>query len=425
MEKSAPPQRQICSTKEQAHLGFVSILQRAPLRLYERLLRFAGIAPRRHNEGLAKVTPVPAAELWSSFRPSDNGGPYQRSSETLIVGSAADRDQINTAAGLTVEPPPFGVAEIDHAIIGGEGIIWKKTSRGVFAVSETLIGAVTKRSILPLERSADNDLYVDENVCRRKLPPQHIYAFIRQVRDNNYGHWLIEGLPKIDVLAEHFDLKSLKFIVTRHFRTRQSGPMRKIYFESLAASGIAREQIVEVTREAIEVERLLYPLPLAAHPWIKAPRAIRFLEKLRDKIAAGSQGPKRIYASRAHAPKRHLLNEAEILRILKDFDVAVVHPERHTFADQVRLFANAELVIGNYGANLTNAVFAPRGVTIFAVTSEFMNDDFFWDLANLKSARYFLLYGKAADPNPNPSSDFVIDPGEFRALLEQRVLKER
>ena len=372
-----------------------------------------------------KVTPVPVTEICSSIRPSDNGGSYQRSCETLIVGLAADRDQIGNAIGLTVEPPPFGVAEIDHAIIGGEGIIWKKTPRGVFAVSEALVGAVTKRSILPLQPSADNELYVDESIRRRKLPPRYTYAFIRQIRDNNYGHWLVEGLPKIDVLAEHFDLKSLKFIVTRHFRTRQSGPMRKIYFESLAASGVAPEQIVEVTREAIEVERLLYPLPLAAHPWVKAPRAIRFLEKLRDKIAAGSQGPKRIYVSRAHAPKRHLLNEAEILPVLQDFDVAVVHPERHTFADQVRLFANAELVIGNYGANLTNAVFAPRGVTMFAVTSEFMNDDFFWDLANLKSGRYFSLHGKAADPNPNPSSDFVIDPGEFHALLEQRVLKER
>jgi hypothetical protein len=423
LEKSAPPQHQSSSTKEEA--PFVSGPKRVLPRLFESLLRFAKIAPQRGSENLIKVAPVPVAELQSSFRPSDNGGSYQRSSETLILGSAADRDQIGKAAGLMVEPPPFGVAEIDHAIIGGEGIIWKKTSRGVFAVSETLIGAVTKRSILPLQRSADNDLYVDANICRRKLPPRYTYAFVRQVQDNNYGHWLVEGLPKIDVLAEHFDLKSLKFIVTRHFRTRQSGPMRKIYFESLAASGVAPEQIVEVTREAIEVERLLYPLPLTVHPWVKAPRAIRFLEKLRDKIAAGSQGPRRIYVSRAHAPKRHLLNEAEILRVLKDFDVTIVHPERHGFADQVRLFASAELVIGNYGANLTNAVFAPRGVTIFAVTTEFMNDDFFWDLANLKSGRYFSLHGKAADPNPTASSDFVIDPGEFRVLLEKQVLNER
>jgi len=200
--------------------------------------------------------------------------------------------------------------------------------------------------------------------------------------------------------------------------------MRKIYADSLAAFGIESHQILIMACEATEVERLIYPLPLAVHPLVKAPRAIRILEGLRDKIAIGQRGPQRIYVSRAHAPKRHLLNEAEILPILRDFGVSVVYPERHSFVDQVRLFANAELVIGNCGANLTNAVFSPRGVKIFTIASEAMSDDFFWDLANLKSGKYFSLHGKAAGPNPNMNSDFSIDPGEFRVLLEKRVLKD-
>lgn len=389
------------------HIAFLGVLQRVLLRLFERPLRLAKITPRRARDDLIRVTPVPVAELSSSFPQSDNGGSYQRSSETLIVGPARNRDQIKNAASLIVEPPPLGVAQINHAIVCGEGIIWTKTSRDVVAVSETLTGALTERSILPLQRSADDALYVDKNICRRKLSTQHTYAFLRQVRDNNYGHWIIEGLPKVGILAEHFDLKSLKFIVTRHGVMRQSAPMRKIYRDSLAAFGIESHQIVPMAREAVEVERLLYPLPLTVHPWVKAPRAIRILEELRDKIAIGQQrGPRRIYVSRASAPKRHLLNEAEILPVLRDFDVLVVYPERYSFVEQVRLFADAELVIGNSGANLTNAVFSPRGVRIFAITSEAMSDDFFWDLANLKSGKYFSLHGKAACPSPNMNSDF-------------------
>lgn len=392
--------------------------QRVLFRLFESLLRLAKILPRRARADLTEVTPVPAAELWSSFRPANNGGPYRRSSETVINGPARNCDEIGAAGGQIVEPPPFGVAEIDDAIVCGEGIIWKKTSRGVFAVGETLTGAVTERSILPLRRSADA-LFVDQNICRRKLSTRLVYAFLRQVSDNNYGHWIIEGLPKVAILAEHFDIKSLKFIVTRHGPTRQSAPMRKIYINSLAAFGIGRDQILPMAREAVEVERLLYPLPLTVHPWVKAPRIIQILEGLRDRIAIGRRGPRRIYVSRAYAPKRHLLNEAEILPALKDFDVSVVHPQRHSFADQVRLFANAELVIGDYGANLANAVFSPRGVNIFAIASETMSDDFFWDLANLKSGKYFSLHGKAVGSDPNMNSDFRIDPGEFRVLLEK------
>ncbi len=390
-------------------------------RLKSYLLRLFGASGGQALDRLAEVVPVPITELAASILPCDNGGPYERDCETHILGSDAVRAVIADAPKL-VEPLPYGIAQIDHAIVCGEGIIWKKTPDGLRAVKETLIGAQTPRSVLPLVHGADDALYADANIRPRKLPPRNTYAFIRQVRDNNYGHWLIEGLPKIDLLAEHFDLSDLKFIVTRHYITRQSGPMRKIYFDSLAAAGIGPQQIVEVTREAVEVERLLYPRPLTIHSLVKAPRPIRFLEKLRDKIAAGSRGPRRIYVSRAGAAKRRLLNETQILRILKDLDVTVVHPERHAFAEQVGLFANAELVIGNYGANLTNVVFSPRGVTLFAITSEAMLDDFFWDLANLKGGRYFSLHGKAASQTPDQNSDFYVDADELHAVLKERVL---
>lgn len=372
-----------------------------------------------------KVIPVPVRELTSSFWQSVNGGSYDRSNETLIVGSAIFHNQICNAPKLMVEPPPFGVVSIDNAMVCGEGIIWKKTSNGVYAASETLTQAHSRRSILPLTRSENNTLYIKANICPRRLSTEYTYAFLRQVCDNNYGHWITEALPKVAILADHFDIKSLRFIVTKHVITRQSGPMRKIYLDSLATLGIEAHQIVPMARKAVEVERLLYPLPLAAHPWVKAPRTIQILEKLRDKIAIGHQGPRRIYVSRALARTRRLLNEEEILHVLKDFDVSVVYPERLSFVDQVRLFADAELVIGNCGANLTNAVFSPRGVKIFAVTSETMEDDFFWDLANLKSGKYFSLHGKAACSNPDKNSDFFIDSGEFRTLLQERVLKNQ
>jgi hypothetical protein len=411
---------------------FVSLARKKLFGLFDRLRRIDVFAlwpshsrPRHNGGNLTKVTPVPVAELWSAFLPSDNGGAYDRTSETLIIGPPCVRDPIDNAPKAMIAPPPFGVACIDDAIVCGEGIIWKKTSSGADAAAETLINAVTPRSILPLTRSAEGLLHVDETICLRRLSTKHTYAFLRQISDNNYGHWITEGLPKVAVLADHFDIKSLKFIVTRHFATRQSGPMRKIYLDSLAMLGIERHQIVPLTRAAVEVEHLLYPLPLTVHPWVKAPRSIQILEGLRDKIAIGQKGPRRIYVSRAGARKRRLLNEAEIVQVLRDFEVAVIYPERHSFIEQVRLFADAELIIGNYGANLTNLVFAPRGVKIFALTSETISDDFFWDLANLKSGKYFSLHGKAACASPDMNSDFFIDVREFRALLEEQVLKDR
>lgn len=371
----------------------------------------------------AQVATLPVAQLASRVLPSPNGGPYQRANERLIVGADWICASIETAAQAIVEPPPCGIAVIEDATVCGEGIVCKKTPQGIFAAAESLALAATPRSILPLRRSADGSLSVDGRFGRNRLPEGPTYAFLRQVSDNNYGHWLIESLPKIGILADHFDLARLTFIITRHRVTRKAYPMRKIYYDTLAGFGIAPEQIVESDREAISVPRLLYPLPMTQHPWVKAPRAIAILEALRDRLAPAAHGPRRLYVSRAHAPKRHLVNEAEIVAILKDHDVTVVYPERLSFVEQVRLFANAELVMGNYGANLTNAVFAPRGVTLFAITAPGMSDDFFWDLANLKGGRYFSLHGEPAGADAGMNANFRIDPAQFLQILEERVLR--
>jgi capsular polysaccharide biosynthesis protein len=365
------------------------------------------------------VTPIAAAELATVFYPSDNGGVYQRRCKCVIAGAWPKESTVETQQpGI---PLHFGIAVIDNAIICGEGVVWKKTANGPRVVEESLATATSARAILPLTRSDDKILRVDPDVRVRKLPSGQPYALLRQPWDNNYGHWIIESLPKVAILAEHYDVTKLKYVITRHSLLPPASRMRKVCADSLAVYGIRPDQIVEVGREALEVDELLYCLPLTTHPWTKAARTIRILEDLRDKFANGQKGPRRVYSSRSTAGRRRLLNEPDILRVLEDFDVTIVDPGVMSFADQVRAFADAELVIGNFGANITNTVFAPRGVTLFAVTSHLMGENFFWDLANLKDGKYFSLHGQGVTADLN--TDFVIDPDEFRAFLKDEVLR--
>jgi len=371
---------------------------------------------------MAQVKPVPVAELASSIKVSDNGGSYDRLGETIILNSDWAQKHLSSEKKTGIEPPPFGVATIEDAIVCGEGVILKLISGVLCVAAETVHDDSSPRSILPLTRDESGALHMRLDLKPRRLDRNHIYVFLRQLTDNNYGHWITEVLPKVAIVADHFDITRLKFIVTRHIFLRPSWPMRQIYFDSLAALGVKRHQIVPMAREATEVGELLFPLPMALHPLAKAPRTIEILEGIRNRLVTRNEAPRRLYVSRARARTRRLLNEAEILDILRDFGVTTVYPERLSFAEQVRLFAQAELVIGNCGANLTNAVFSPRGVKIFALTTEVMKDDFFWDLANLKAGKYFSLHGKAAVQNPGIGSDFEIDPVQFRDFLEERVL---
>ena len=51
------------------------------------------------------------------------------------------------------------------------------------------------------------------------------------------------------------------------------------------------------------------------------------------------------------------------------------------------------------------------------MTTEFMQDDFFWDLIDHKDGRYISLHGTAAGANADCNADFSVDIGRFEKLL--------
>jgi capsular polysaccharide biosynthesis protein len=151
---------------------------------------------------------------------------------------------------------------------------------------------------------------------------------------------------------------------------------------------------------------------------VKSPNAIAVLESLTDRIGAARDGPKRLYVTRNAGNTRRLTNEDAVVDVLRPLGFVVVDPGRLSFAEQIQLFAGAERIVGNCGGGLTNLVFAPRGVRVFALTSPFMPDDFYWDLTELKQGRFFSLHGASLDVARGPKSDFSIDLAAFKEMLD-------
>ncbi len=82
---------------------------------------------------------------------------------------------------------------------------------------------------------------------------------------------------------------------------------------------------------------------------------------------SGSQigGKQRLYIARGAAPRRRVLNEAAVEHLLKGHGFVAVNPGALSLVEQVKLFADAEIVAGPHGAGLTNAIFmAPGGAVV-------------------------------------------------------------
>jgi capsular polysaccharide biosynthesis protein len=353
---------------------------------------------------------IAAAAAGRIFRPLPPEPAYPRQRPRIERARPDFMRGLDHLCATPAQPPSGGMAEFEEICAVAGGVL---LTRNGDVVAESLANSEDVRLFSPFLR-------LDGALTARFWPLTPIkflpgdYIYLQQFWDGNYGHWLVELLPRIAIAAQFCDLSQCRIVVTR-----KSGGMSRVYRDSLGLFGVKPEQIVTLKRRPVMFERLHYPLPVSQHPWIKSPRAIALLETLPDKVGAPGDGPKRLYVTRNSGKNRRLTNEAEIFALLRPLGFVAVEPGKMSFADQVRIFSGAEMIVGNCGAALTNMVFSPRGVSVMALTTPFMQDDFFWDLTDLKQGRFFSLHGEADDAERGPKSDFSIDLAALKAMLDE------
>jgi capsular polysaccharide biosynthesis protein len=137
---------------------------------------------------------------------------------------------------------------------------------------------------------------------------------------------------------------------------------------------------------------------------------------------------KRIYISRAKASKRKLLNEAELTAILSRYGFRSVELESMKVADQIRLFASADIVVGPHGAGLTNLMFCRPGTKVIELFSPNHMHTCYPVISNHMGLDHYYLVGVGKRPpefvNPRLHSDDIrIDPGEFKNILKLAGVK--
>ncbi len=207
------------------------------------------------------------------------------------------------------------------------------------------------------------------------LPPRRIggtLAVIYGPGHQTYGHWLVDFLPRLWVLAEcGYDLASLQYVMPPEL----TPVARKL----LAQVGIGRAQLVPYRywREVLQADRLLMPTGLRAHNRIGGcfcAATAFWTSRLRAAPTSGASSPGRARAPAARGGRTHLFvsrdrvtaarildNRAQIEAIAAARGYAIVHPQEMTLGQQAALFTGARVIVGEYGSALHGSVYASPG----------------------------------------------------------------
>jgi len=102
--------------------------------------------------------------------------------------------------------------------------------------------------------------------------------------------------------------------------------------------------------------------------------SIEILKKfLNPKIMIGNS--KKIYVTREDSNYRKIINEGDVVSLLRDKGYKVINPQLYEIDEQIDIFYNAEKIIAPHGSNLANIIFCKPGTEIYEITPVFRENE--------------------------------------------------
>ena len=216
----------------------------------------------------------------------------------------------------------------------------------------------------------------------------------------NYSHWLFQCLPPI-LLAPEAGLDDFDALLP---------PLNPVQRDYLRLAGMDPSRVIELPAGTAALPRLgLYSnLTTGDFPYVPHPAIVGAFERLAAHAPRSAFASRRVFLSRADTGNRAMINEAELRSQLEADGYAVVVPGALGVLEQIALFRDASLIVGQHGAALTNLLFAPPGEE-GPIVVELQQENYpalaFVKICQVKRLRYTAIFGRMVDPGADGRHD--------------------
>nr|WP_279184475.1 glycosyltransferase family 61 protein [Acetobacter syzygii] len=231
---------------------------------------------------------------------------------------------------------------------------------------------------------------------------------LRKRGEQNYGHWMVELLPKLWLAEEHLPLCSL---VVPHL----GGNFARVLRDSVALSTSFVALYHEMgVQDVAFFKELVVVDGLTNHGVYMSPLAFSRTDDMVARVP-GAQA-RRLYLTRKNRG-RTIRNEEGLIAFLQEQGFLCLDPAELTLLEQIKLFKNADCVVGVMGAAMTNIMFCRKGTRIINLAPGNMPDTFFYFIAGLRGLDYYEIRGKLCTETESWDSPFEIERDHLAHVL--------
>ncbi|MBS0986291.1 MULTISPECIES: glycosyltransferase family 61 protein [Acetobacter] len=298
-------------------------------------------------------------------------------------------------------PRPFIIRRLSDVYVTEEGLVFTRDN-------ELIIQTIAQHSAAECQRAYERVLSKTESV-----PEEKPSLLLRKRGDHNYGHWLVELLPRL-WRAERVGSYSCLVV------PQVSGAMQAVIRDSVALSSPRYYQYLSLGNDEVRYFRTLTLVEgLTDHGVYMSPLCFERNEQMSAAMFSGS--PLRLYIARPGS-RRSLAHEEQIQALLIRYGFITVDPAALTLLEQIKLFRNAACVVGVMGAGMSSIVFCAAGTKVGILAPATMPDTFYAFIAGIRGLTYQEIRGETEPPSTTWDVPFVILPEQLEALLRQWAL---
>jgi hypothetical protein len=191
-----------------------------------------------------------------------------------------------------------------------------------------------------------------------------------------FTHWILDALPRLALLPEF--PPDTKILVPSKLAGYQK--------ETLQLLGLTGRCRLSPERHLI-LENYYFSSPTAMLDCYN-PFGVNFLrEKFLPLADKNYSGPKKFLIHRSNK-SRGIINEAEVYEFFRKSGWEIVDTEKLTFAQEIKLFNDAEAISGVFGSGFTNAVWCRPGCKLLPFVADCWLDGYVEWIAEVVGAEF-------------------------------------
>jgi capsular polysaccharide biosynthesis protein len=261
--------------------------------------------------------------------------------------------------------------------------------------------------------------FVRARLPRPQRLPGRTLSLVTPEAAGNYHHWTIDLLPRAGLaVSAGYVLREFDHVLVKD----RGLPYQQ---EGLRRLGIDEDKIIRVTDDMhLQADTLVVPAVRHDNTRV-SPGDVQFTRRLYlPQEPSATMAKRRLYISRRDASFRRVLNEAELMPLLKEYGFEEVAMSKMSVAEQAKLFSEAAVLVGPNGSAFANLVFANPACHVIEFFAPGWVVGYNWMLCELLNLDYTALIGEGPRPPQGTlpreiKQDVVLDLAKFKTALEQ------